>query len=154
MPECKADGGYHPVQCDAISGHCWCVDVYGYEVKGSRIKGRPSCGKEVHVTLTSIVITLIALEDQSSFDNTNVLNASLVHYQIQLCLNGFSIMFIVLQKERNPRARRHVTRFLRPSPSPLRGCLFRSAARTVVTKLLNAMAPLDSVGVLMSMVTS
>lgn len=77
VPECKADGGYHPVQCDAISGHCWCVDVYGYEVKGSRIKGRPSCGKEAHLTWTSIAITLIALEDQSSFDNTNVLNASL-----------------------------------------------------------------------------
>jgi len=52
VPECKADGGYHPVQCDAISGHCWCVDVYGYEVKGSRIKGRPSCGKEPACKMT------------------------------------------------------------------------------------------------------
>ena len=71
MPECKGDGGYHPVQCDVISGYCWCVDEYGYEVKGSRTKGRPSCGKEVRVTF-NIAITLIALEDQSSFDNTNV----------------------------------------------------------------------------------
>lgn len=56
VPECKADGGFHPVQCDVISGYCWCVDEYGYEVEGSRIKGRPSCGKEVHVTFKIAII--------------------------------------------------------------------------------------------------
>ena len=68
MPDCKADGGYHPVQCDVLSGYCWCVDEYGYEVKGSRIKGRPSCGKGIQVTFKiAIIDTLIALEHQSSF---------------------------------------------------------------------------------------
>lgn len=68
VPDCKADGGYHPVQCNMLSGYCWCVDEYGYEVKGSRIKGRPSCGKGVYVTYKiSIIDTLIALEDKLSF---------------------------------------------------------------------------------------
>lgn len=73
VPDCKADGGYHPVQCDVLSGYCWCVDEYGYEVKGSRIKGRPSCGKGIQVTYKIAVIDIvIAFEDQScSFENTN-----------------------------------------------------------------------------------
>ena len=56
VPDCKADGGYNPVQCDVLSGYCWCVDEYGYEVKGSRIKGRPTCGKGVHVTFKVAII--------------------------------------------------------------------------------------------------
>ncbi|PFX15746.1 Equistatin [Stylophora pistillata] len=45
VPECKADGGFEVVQCHMTTGYCWCVDEYGTEVKGSKVKGRPRCGK-------------------------------------------------------------------------------------------------------------
>lgn len=46
VPECKADGGFEAVQCNMAAGYCWCVDDSGTEVKGSKVRGRPRCGKE------------------------------------------------------------------------------------------------------------
>ncbi|KAJ8013237.1 hypothetical protein DPEC_G00051180 [Dallia pectoralis] len=40
VPQCKASGEYQPVQCDR--GQCWCVDLGGMEIYGTRQNGKPS----------------------------------------------------------------------------------------------------------------
>ncbi|XP_061693244.1 testican-2 isoform X1 [Syngnathoides biaculeatus] len=41
IPNCDEDGFYRKLQCDR--GECWCVDQYGGEVAGSRIRAKPDC---------------------------------------------------------------------------------------------------------------
>ncbi|EDO40372.1 predicted protein, partial [Nematostella vectensis] len=44
VPRCDASGGYEPVQCLSTTGHCWCVDKDGIEIRGTRRRGvRPVC---------------------------------------------------------------------------------------------------------------
>ncbi|NXP73581.1 THYG protein, partial [Ramphastos sulfuratus] len=46
VPSCDADGGYMPVQCQQ-GGLCWCVDIKGQEVQGTKRRGQPpACGEE------------------------------------------------------------------------------------------------------------
>lgn len=45
MPTCDEDGDFVPVQCQA-NGQCWCADLTGREIYGSRVVGKPvKCGK-------------------------------------------------------------------------------------------------------------
>jgi len=47
VPSCKDDGSYEEKQCHASTGHCWCVNDDGEEVKGTRKapgEGEPVCG--------------------------------------------------------------------------------------------------------------
>ncbi|XP_078349655.1 thyroglobulin-like isoform X1 [Oculina patagonica] len=46
VPQCKKDGNFEEVQCHYSTGYCWCVNVEGSEIKGTKVRGRPSCGKE------------------------------------------------------------------------------------------------------------
>ncbi|KAM4865279.1 thyroglobulin [Thomomys bottae] len=41
LPQCQDSGDYAPVQCDPWQGQCWCVDLEGMEVYGTRQLGRP-----------------------------------------------------------------------------------------------------------------
>ncbi|VVC88277.1 unnamed protein product, partial [Leptidea sinapis] len=43
VPACDARGFYRPRQCHAALAECWCVDLRGQELPGSRTKGAPSC---------------------------------------------------------------------------------------------------------------
>uniref|UniRef100_A0A1B6C9E9 Thyroglobulin type-1 domain-containing protein n=1 Tax=Clastoptera arizonana TaxID=38151 RepID=A0A1B6C9E9_9HEMI len=43
VPECDAEGYYHPTQCHSAVGMCWCVDKHGVEVPNSRTRGKPNC---------------------------------------------------------------------------------------------------------------
>ena len=36
VPRCKLDGQYEEVQCQGSMGECWCVDVDGKELPGTR----------------------------------------------------------------------------------------------------------------------
>ena len=45
IPQCKADGSFEEVQCHGSTGYCWCVDTRGWEIKGTKVRGRPSCSK-------------------------------------------------------------------------------------------------------------
>lgn len=42
VPQCMESGMYHPVQCGGALGQCWCVDLEGMEIYGTRQNGRPS----------------------------------------------------------------------------------------------------------------
>ncbi|XP_053089784.1 thyroglobulin isoform X2 [Pangasianodon hypophthalmus] len=42
VPQCMESGEYQPVQCDGALGQCWCVDLEGMEIYGTRQNGRPS----------------------------------------------------------------------------------------------------------------
>ncbi|KAI4893269.1 hypothetical protein NFI96_019669 [Prochilodus magdalenae] len=42
VPRCLDSGEYEPVQCDGALGQCWCVDLEGMEIYGTRQNGRPS----------------------------------------------------------------------------------------------------------------
>ncbi|KAL0963538.1 hypothetical protein UPYG_G00307710 [Umbra pygmaea] len=42
VPVCQASGEYRPVQCDRARGQCWCVDLEGMEIYGTRQNGEPS----------------------------------------------------------------------------------------------------------------
>ncbi|XP_075883986.1 testican-2 [Nelusetta ayraudi] len=43
IPSCDEDGYYRKVQCDQSRAECWCVDLHGEELMGSRIHGNPDC---------------------------------------------------------------------------------------------------------------
>ncbi|RDD42554.1 Equistatin [Trichoplax sp. H2] len=43
VPKCQRDGSYDKVQCMDTLGLCWCVDNYGNEISGTRIRGVPLC---------------------------------------------------------------------------------------------------------------
>ncbi|XP_061600781.1 nidogen-1 isoform X2 [Cololabis saira] len=45
IPSCDENGDYEPMQCDRSTGQCWCVDLYGREIPGSRSGpgSRPMC---------------------------------------------------------------------------------------------------------------
>ncbi|KAL7887495.1 hypothetical protein AOLI_G00052160 [Acnodon oligacanthus] len=42
VPYCLDSGEYEPVQCDGALTQCWCVDLEGMEIYGTRQNGRPS----------------------------------------------------------------------------------------------------------------
>ncbi|XP_017568638.2 thyroglobulin [Pygocentrus nattereri] len=42
VPHCLDSGEYEPVQCDGALTQCWCVDLEGMEIYGTRQNGRPS----------------------------------------------------------------------------------------------------------------
>ncbi|XP_068725068.1 uncharacterized protein [Montipora capricornis] len=43
-PGCRKDGRFFEVQCHPSTSYCWCVDMYGVELLGTRIKRRrPNC---------------------------------------------------------------------------------------------------------------
>uniref|UniRef100_A0A670Y8G8 Thyroglobulin type-1 domain-containing protein n=1 Tax=Pseudonaja textilis TaxID=8673 RepID=A0A670Y8G8_PSETE len=42
VPDCTEDGNYKEIQCKR--GECWCVDLRGKEIPGSRVRGtNPRC---------------------------------------------------------------------------------------------------------------
>ena len=43
IPRCRADGGYHEIQCHVGTGQCWCVDINGNEIWGTTAQGLPDC---------------------------------------------------------------------------------------------------------------
>ena len=43
VPKCKLNGRYESMQCYRKTGFCWCVDEYGKELHGTRVKGTPIC---------------------------------------------------------------------------------------------------------------
>jgi hypothetical protein len=43
VPQCDDDGFYKPVQCDSISGQCWCVDHNGHKLTTETSGTLPSC---------------------------------------------------------------------------------------------------------------
>lgn len=45
IPQCKADGSFEEVQCHPSTGYCWCVNTQGWEIKGTKVRGRPTCSK-------------------------------------------------------------------------------------------------------------
>ncbi|XP_066538378.1 thyroglobulin [Hoplias malabaricus] len=42
VPRCLDSGEFERVQCDVTVGQCWCVDLEGMEIYGTRQNGRPS----------------------------------------------------------------------------------------------------------------
>ncbi|TRY91311.1 hypothetical protein DNTS_030129 [Danionella cerebrum] len=44
-PQCDEEGHFLPMQCWNSTGYCWCVKQDGTEIPGTRIRGRPRCGK-------------------------------------------------------------------------------------------------------------
>ncbi|XP_062836087.1 thyroglobulin [Anolis carolinensis] len=41
IPQCLDSGAFDPIQCDLRLEQCWCVDVEGMEIYGTRQKGKP-----------------------------------------------------------------------------------------------------------------
>lgn len=39
VPSCDSKGGYQRKQCHTSTGECWCVDKFGNEEAGTRIRG-------------------------------------------------------------------------------------------------------------------
>lgn len=38
LPNCDRIGDYEPVQCDPLTGNCFCVDESGFEMAGTRAR--------------------------------------------------------------------------------------------------------------------
>ncbi|KAA0709848.1 H-2 class II histocompatibility antigen gamma chain Ia antigen-associated invariant chain [Triplophysa tibetana] len=51
QPQCDEQGNFLPMQCWHSTGYCWCVDNNGNEIKGTRTRGRPTCGPEGRVSV-------------------------------------------------------------------------------------------------------
>ncbi|XP_048455802.1 uncharacterized protein nid2a isoform X1 [Rhincodon typus] len=48
VPQCDEEGNFRPLQCHGSTGHCWCVDERGQEIRGTRTQpgaGQPQCGQ-------------------------------------------------------------------------------------------------------------
>lgn len=45
IPSCDEDGYFRKLQCDQSRAECWCADLHGTEVPGSRVRGKPDCGE-------------------------------------------------------------------------------------------------------------
>lgn len=46
IPQCTADGAFKPMQCNASTGYCWCVDEDGNVIPGTMTppgQGPPAC---------------------------------------------------------------------------------------------------------------
>jgi len=41
IPRCRRDGDYEPMQCDRQ--YCWCVEIQGTEINGTRSRGTVTC---------------------------------------------------------------------------------------------------------------
>lgn len=46
VPKCLDDGGYRANQCHNSTGYCWCVDDFGNELTGTRVRGQQNCSGE------------------------------------------------------------------------------------------------------------
>lgn len=46
VPQCNVDGSFSSEQCWGSTGFCWCVDEYGKEIPGTKIRGKPDCSKK------------------------------------------------------------------------------------------------------------
>ena len=46
VPQCNEDGTFQSEQCWGSTGYCWCVDEYGKEIPGTKIRGKPNCSKK------------------------------------------------------------------------------------------------------------
>lgn len=44
MPKCDKEGFYQREQCD-VAGWCWCVDLNGNKIDGTKVDGSAHCGK-------------------------------------------------------------------------------------------------------------
>nr|XP_056710635.1 thyroglobulin [Euleptes europaea] len=42
IPQCLDSGDFDPIQCDVDLRQCWCVDVEGMEIYGTRQRGKPT----------------------------------------------------------------------------------------------------------------
>ena len=49
VPQCREDGGYQASQCHGSTGFCWCVDEYGNELTGARVRGPLNCSGKLHI---------------------------------------------------------------------------------------------------------
>ncbi|EDO47796.1 predicted protein [Nematostella vectensis] len=43
-PRCKEDGRFEEIQCDHVTGFCWCVDDSGTIKEGTKTNGTIACG--------------------------------------------------------------------------------------------------------------
>lgn len=55
VPQCQASGEYQAVQCDSARRQCWCVDLEGMELYGTRQNGKPSQCELVRSRMTCVV---------------------------------------------------------------------------------------------------
>lgn len=46
VPQRNEDGSFKAEQCWGSTGYCWCVDEYGKEIPGTKIRGKPDCSKK------------------------------------------------------------------------------------------------------------
>ncbi|XP_018410833.1 PREDICTED: saxiphilin-like [Nanorana parkeri] len=50
IPQCDEKGNYHPVQCHASTGYCWCVNANGEKIEGTNttpVQTPPTCPSQV-----------------------------------------------------------------------------------------------------------
>ena len=63
VPQCREDGGYQPSQCHGSTGFCWCVDEYGNELTGTRVRGPLNCSGKLHILFKHFSIIKKQIED-------------------------------------------------------------------------------------------
>ena len=44
-PRCDKEGYYEREQCHDKSGYCWCVDLNGHQIHGTKKYGSAHCGR-------------------------------------------------------------------------------------------------------------
>ncbi|XP_078366847.1 equistatin-like [Oculina patagonica] len=59
VPQCKADGSFKSEQCWGSTGYCWCVDEFGKEIPGTKLRGTPDCSKKGVLTLCQSLQAII-----------------------------------------------------------------------------------------------
>ena len=78
VPRCNQDGEYEPIQCNYVTGYCWCVDDDGREIESTKTKGKIQCGQKGS-TVMAYIDDLAAILAGGKYNNQDFLYIISVH---------------------------------------------------------------------------
>ena len=59
VPVCRPDGGFRDIQCDGVTGYCWCVTKNGFPLMETAKRGMLDCetpGQSLKEDINTVVI--------------------------------------------------------------------------------------------------
>lgn len=93
VPKCLDDGGYRAIQCHNSTGYCWCVDDFGNELAGTRVRGQQNCSGESCVFFSKL--TYFQRIINFFYSRSSYYYDSIIHHPITICTEKIWIISFV-----------------------------------------------------------